>query len=144
VSTLDRRLGELGAERWAQTWLLTAFGTLGLALAAIGVYGVVRYAVASRRHEIAVRIALGARPSDVYRLILGEGMIGPMAGAAIGLVGASWVTTVMSHLLFEVTATDPLTFAGVGVVLIAAALSACWLPARRASRIDPIGALRHL
>jgi predicted permease len=144
VSTLDRRLGELGAERRAQTWLLTAFAALGLALAAIGVYGVVRYAAASRRHEIAVRIALGAQRSDVYRLILGEGMIAPMTGAAIGLLGASWVTTVMSHLLFDVTPTDPLTFSGVGAVLIAAAFVACWLPARRASRVDPIGVLRHL
>jgi hypothetical protein len=142
TKTLDRRLGELNAARHAQTWLITAFATVALALAVIGIYGIMRYAVAAREHEIAVRIALGARRAHVFRLIVGEGMIAPVIGAAIGLVGAVWLTALMSHLLFEISPTDPTTFASVGAVLAGAALAACWLPARRASRVDPIGALR--
>jgi ABC-type antimicrobial peptide transport system permease subunit len=142
VTTLERRLGELSAPRTAQTWLLTAFASLALALAAIGIYGVVRYGVAQRRHEIAVRIALGARAGDVLRLIVGEGMIAPFAGAIIGLLGAVWLTRLLTHLLFEIDPTDPITFGAVAVVLVSAALVACWLPARRASRVDPLQALR--
>ena len=142
AKALDRRLGELSAARLAQTWLLTAFATVALTLAVIGIYGIMRYAVAAREHEIAVRIALGARRLDVFRLIVGEGMIAPIVGATIGLMCALWLTALMSHLLFEIKATDPATFAGGGAVLAGAALAACWLPARRASRVDPIGALR--
>jgi hypothetical protein len=142
AQTLDRRLGELSGARQAQTWLFTAFAALALALAVIGIYGIVRYAVAAREHEMAVRIALGARRSDVLRLIVGEGMIGPIVGATLGLVCALWLTGLMSHLLFEISPTDSATLAGVGAVLVSAALVACWMPARRASRVDPIGALR--
>jgi predicted lysophospholipase L1 biosynthesis ABC-type transport system permease subunit len=142
VTTLDRRLGVLSAPRQAQTWLLTSFAALALALSAIGIYGIVRYGVAQRRHEIAVRMALGAGAYDVRRLIIGQGMRPPLVGAMIGLTCAMWLTKVMSHLLFDISPTDPITFCGVTAVLAGAALVACWLPARRASRVDPIGALR--
>jgi predicted permease len=142
ATTLERRLGELSAPRQAQTWLLTSFAALALALAVIGIYGVVRYAVTQRHHEMALRIALGARPSDVVRLIVGHGMVAPLAGVTIGLICAMWLTTAMSHLVFEISPTDPITFAGVAIVLTTVALLACWLPARRAARVDPIVALR--
>ncbi len=142
VTTLDRRLGELGAERRAQTWLLTMFAGLALGLAAIGIYGIVRYGVAQRTREIGIRIALGATTPDVLRLIVGQGMVAPLVGATCGLLCAFWLTAVMSHLLFEVSATDPPTFAAAAVVLAAAAFVACWLPARKAAKVDPIVALR--
>lgn len=142
ATSLDRRLAEFGAPRQAQTWLLTAFAALALTLAAIGIYGIVRYRVSERRREIAIRIAIGAGASDVFCEVVGRGMTAPLLGVAIGLVGASWVTQVMSHLLFEISPTDPTTFAVVGGALAAAGLLACWIPARRASHVDPIEALR--
>jgi putative ABC transport system permease protein len=142
VTTLERRLGELTAPRQAQTWLLASFAALALMLAMVGIHGIVRYAVSQRHHEIALRIALGARPSDVVRLIVGHGMVPPLAGVAIGLVCAMWLTTVMAHLVFEISPTDPITFTGVAIVLMTVAWVACWLPARRAARVDPIVALR--
>jgi predicted permease len=143
TATVDATLGDLGAQRSFQTWVLGAFAAVALALSAIGIYGVVHFSVAQRRQEIGIRLALGASRSDISRLILSQGMAFPVAGTVLGLIGAASLTRVMRHLLFRVDAADPATFAAVATVLLAVSLAACWLPARRAMRMDPLVALRH-
>ena len=126
------------------TVLLTgAFGLLALLLAGIGIYGVISYTVAQRTREIGIRRVLGARVSDVIGLVVGEGLVLGVMGIALGLAGASVIMTWISALLFGVTARDPLTYAGVGTVLLAIAGFASWVPARRAIRVEPVTALRH-
>jgi predicted permease len=142
MAPADQQLGGLSAQRSFQTWLLTAFSVLALALAAVGIYGVVHYAVAERTREIGVRVALGASGSDVLRLVLTQGMRLPVAGIAIGLVGALGLSRTMAHLLFDTRPTDPVTYVGVALTLTTVALCACLLPARRASHVDPIVAIR--
>ena len=122
--------------------MLAIAGTVALLLGAVGIYGVIAYIAAQRMREIGIRMALGAQAADVRRLVLGQGMTLAGVGIAIGLVGAMGVTRVMRALLYETSPTDPLTFAGVVPLLVAAALLACWVPARRAMRADPIVALR--
>jgi putative ABC transport system permease protein len=143
VTSLESEMGNLSAERRFQTWLLALFAAVALALSAIGIYGLMYYAVAQRTHEIGVRIALGAQSSDVLRLVIGQGMKLALLGAAAGLIVSLWLTRVLSHLLFGVKATDPATFVGVSFVLAGMAFLACYLPARKASRIDPLTSLRH-
>lgn len=143
VTTVENRLGELSAQRRLNTWLLALFAALALALTMIGIYGTMHYAVAQRTHEIGIRLALGARATDVLRLIIGQGMKLALIGAAAGLLAALWLTSVMAHLLFGVSAHDPVTFAGVALVLAGVALLACYLPARKATKVDPLVALRH-
>jgi putative ABC transport system permease protein len=143
VTTLESEMGNLSAERRFQTWLLALFAAAALALSATGIYGLMYYAVAQRTHEIGIRIALGARSLDVLRLVIGQGMKLAMLGVAVGLIVSLWLTRVLSHLLFGVKATDPATFIGVSFVLAGVAFLACYLPARKASRIDPLIALRH-
>lgn len=142
VSTADAQLGDFSALRRFQTWLLTTFALLALALAAVGIFGLVHYAVAERTREIGVRMALGATPGDVLRLTLLQGMRSPMLGIAIGLLASAALTRVMSHLLFGVRAGDPVTFAAVAGVLATVAGAACYLAGRRAVRVDPVIALR--
>jgi len=142
VSTADAQLGDFSALRRFQTWLLTTFALLALLLAAVGIFGLVHYAVAERTREIGVRMALGASPGDVLRLTLFQGMRTPVVGIALGLVASAALTRVMSHLLFGVTAGDPVTFAAVAGVLAIVALAACYLAGRRAVRVDPVAALR--
>jgi predicted permease len=142
VQTLDQQLAQsVSTQRFSMT-LLTLFGVLALSLAAIGVYGVTAYTVAQRTHEVGVRMALGAQPADIVKLVLGEGLRLGLAGVVVGIASALALTRVMRNLLYGVSTTDPLTFFTVSAILVAVALAACYLPARRAARVDPIVALR--
>jgi putative ABC transport system permease protein len=123
--------------------LVLAFAALALTLAAVGVYGLLNYSVGSRTHEIGVRMALGAERSEVLEMILGHGLALIMSGVVLGLAGA-WVTTrALESMLFQVHARDAATFVGACLVLIAVGLVACYLPARRATKVDPMVALRY-
>jgi putative ABC transport system permease protein len=123
--------------------LLGIFALIALILAAVGIYGVISYSVAQRTQEIGIRIALGARSLDVITLVLRDGMRLVLLGIAIGLAGAFALTRWMSSLLFEISATDPLTFAVIALLVALVALLACIVPARRATKVDPMIALRH-
>jgi putative ABC transport system permease protein len=123
--------------------LLGLFSALALVLAAIGIYGVISYSVAQRTHEIGIRMALGADRAGVLRMILAQGMKIAGAGVVIGLAASFGLTRWMAKLLFSVSAADPLTFTAVALVLVLIALLACYIPARRALRVDPIIALRY-
>ena len=124
-------------------WALGAFAVLAVALAAIGLYGVISFLTAQRTHEVGIRMALGAQGHHILRSVVGQGMALALRGMALGLLGAWALTRVLSSWLFHVTATDPQTFAFVAALMAAVALFACYLPARRAMRVDPMTALRH-
>jgi predicted permease len=142
VQTLDQQLAQsVSTQRFSMT-LLALFGGLALSLAAIGVYGVTAYTAAQRTHEVGVRRALGAQPADIVKLVLGEGLRLGLVGVVVGIACALALTRVMRNLLYGVSATDPITFFAVSAVLVGVALAACYLPARRAARVDPIVALR--
>jgi ABC-type antimicrobial peptide transport system permease subunit len=130
-------------QRRFQTWLLSVFSGLALALAVLGVFGVMHYSVAARTNEIGIRMAVGARSSDIVTLVLGNGAALATAGIAVGALTALWSTTVISGMLYGVKPTDPLSFAVAAFLLLAFALLATYLPAHRASRIDPLSALRQ-
>jgi putative ABC transport system permease protein len=132
----------LGSRRF-NLILIGFFGIVALLLATAGVFGVMAYSVSRRTREIGVRVALGASSSDVLRMILGQGLRTIVIGVAIGIVGSLALTRTVESLLFGVTATDPLTFGSVTLLLVATALLACYVPARRAMRVDPMVALRH-
>jgi putative ABC transport system permease protein len=143
VQTMTQRIGSQLATDRVIAVLLSVFGGCALLLAAIGIYGVVGYAVAQRTHEIGIRIALGADQRDILKLIVSQGMVLTAIGAGIGLVLALAATQLLKSLLFGISATDPLTFVSVVVVLVGVALLACYLPARRAMKVDPLVALRY-
>jgi putative ABC transport system permease protein len=141
--TLERAIADSLSERRVSMAVLVAFAALALLLAAIGIYGVVSYAAAQRQGEIGIRMALGAQRGQVLRLVLAHGGRMAALGIAIGVVAAFWLTKLMASLLYGVRASDPATFVVVAGGLLLVALAASWLPARRATRVDPMVALRH-
>ncbi len=143
VSTLSDRWEELGTQRRMQTWLLTLFGVIALVMAMMGIYGLQYYSVSERSHEIGIRMALGAKTADVLMLIIREGLIVSGIGLLAGLVSAQALTRFLSSQLYGVAPEDPVTIAMVSLVLIAVTLMASWIPAHRATRVDPMVALRY-
>jgi predicted permease len=143
VQTMESQISEsLAARRFAMI-LLGAFAVLALVLASVGIYGVVAYIMGQRTHEIGIRMALGAQRDDVLRLVVWQGARLALMGVGIGIAGALALTRLMTKLLYGVSATDPLTFAGLALILTLVAIAACCLPARRAMRVDPVVALRY-
>jgi putative ABC transport system permease protein len=142
VMSMDRLIANASAERRFSLLLLTLFAAIALALSAIGIYGVMAYTTTQRRHEIGIRLALGAGGSDVMRLVVGQGMRLVLIGLAAGLFGAWILSRVLASQLFGITAQDPITYASVALLLGVVALAATWLPAQRATRVDPMISLR--
>jgi putative ABC transport system permease protein len=142
IGTMEEVLETTMGQRRLTLMLLAVFAAVALLLAVIGIYGVIAYAVTQRTQELGIRRALGAQQGDILRLVLGQGLVLALVGVAAGIAGAFWLTRVMTGLLFHVSATDPATFAGIAILLVAVALLASYIPARRATRIDPMAALR--
>ena len=135
-------LGGLFIFRLAAT-LAAALGFLGLVLAVIGIYGIVSFGMGQRTQEMGIRMALGAARADILKLAIGQGLAPVSLGLVAGVLSAWAVTRAMSHLLIGVSSSDPVTYVGTALVLLSVALLACWIPARRASRVDPMVALRY-
>jgi putative ABC transport system permease protein len=142
VQTMDDVVAGATARPRFTLVLLATFAGVALVLAAVGIYGVISYAVSRRTHEIGVRMALGATPRNVVRLIVGQGMRVVAVGVAVGLAGALLVTRLMTNVVYGIRVTDPLTYAAVSVLLVVVALVASYVPARRATRIDPLASMR--
>jgi len=143
VRTMEQIVDQSVAPRRFSMLLLAVFAVVALALAIIGIYGMLSYAVAQRTREIGLRMTLGAQRTDVMRLVIGHGMKLAIAGVILGLIASFALTRTMKTLLFGVSATDPVTFGLITLVLVVVALLACWIPARRATRVNPIEALRY-
>jgi len=142
LKTVERRISERTSPKRFMTAMMGVFAAIALLLAGVGLYAVMAYVVSQRTHEIGVRLALGARSRDILRLISRQGLKLTLAGLALGMAGAFTLTRVMAPLLYGVAATDPLTFILISLSLAGVALLACWLPARRATKVDPMVALR--
>jgi putative ABC transport system permease protein len=143
VKTMEQHIAESLSQRRFSVWLLSAFAAIALLLAAIGIYGVMSYTVSERTHEIGIRMALGATTRDVLRQVFGQGTKLILIGMSLGLLAAFWLTRFLETLVFKVKTLDPATFVIAGALLILIALLACYLPARRATKVDPISALRQ-
>jgi putative ABC transport system permease protein len=143
LGTMHARLGEFYASLRFNMLLFGVFALVALLLAAVGLYGVLAYMVTQRTHEIGIRIALGARTRDVLWLIVRQGLALTLIGVALGLTAALGLTRVIQNLLYEVSATDPVTFVGIALLLLGVAFIASFIPARRATKVDPLTALRH-
>jgi putative ABC transport system permease protein len=143
VATIEQQLQQLGSRRKLQTWLLSLFSLLALVLAAIGIYGIMHYSVTQRTHEIGIRMALGAPPSNVLGMVIRQALALALIGVAMGVTGGLWMTRALASLLYGVTPTDPATFALVSIILAVVALFASFTPAWRAAKVDPLVALRH-
>ena len=143
VRTLEGLIDNSVSRPQFNLFLLGAFATLALLMSSLGLYGVMSYAVMQRTREIGIRMALGAPARDVLRMVVKQGMTLALIGVALGLAGALALTRVMRNLLFNVSATDPATFASIALLLISVATIASYIPARRATKIDPLQALRH-
>jgi putative ABC transport system permease protein len=141
--TMDELIGDSLVKYRFPAILISLFGGIALVIAAVGVYGVISYSVAQRTHEIGIRVALGASRGRILRMTLGQGLFLAAIGAILGLVASHWLTQLLRDLLFGVTPSDPLTLAGATLALLAVAFMACWIPARRATRVDPLVALRY-
>jgi putative ABC transport system permease protein len=142
-TTLEQVVSSAFDARRFSLVLFTVFAGVALLITLIGLYGMLAYLVAERRHEIGVRMALGAQPGNVLRLVIGQGLKLVVLGVIVGLIGAWGLTRFMQSLLFGVTPTDPGTFAAIALLLLLVALMACWIPARRATKVDPLVALRY-
>jgi len=143
VASFPEMLGRSVSRERFRTFLLGSFSAIALLLAAVGIFGVISYSASQRSREIGIRVAVGARRRDILRLLLGQGAGLALLGLGIGMGFASLLTRLMAGLLYSISATDPLTFGGVALILFAVAIAAAYIPARRATRIDPIVALRH-
>jgi predicted permease len=143
VTTMDQLVADSMVQRRFSLFLFGTFALLALVLAVVGIYGVMSYMVSQRTREIGIRMALGARLVDIIRLVVSQGMLMVVVGVLIGLAGAFALTRLMASLLFGITATDPVTFTAVSLLLAGVALAACLIPARRAARVNPTVALRY-
>ncbi|MBI3667428.1 MAG: FtsX-like permease family protein [Acidobacteria bacterium] len=143
VRTMEQVVSQSVARRRFQMLLLGLFATVALVLTMVGLYGVISYSVSQRTHEIGIRMALGAQQGDVLRMVVGQGLRLAMFGLGAGLAAALLLTRVLSSMLYGVSPTDPATFAGVSFLLAVVALAASYFPARRATKVDPMVALRH-
>jgi len=143
IAALENRLGTYLAQRRFQTSLLIAFSAVALLMSAIGIYGLIQYSIAARTHEIGIRMAIGAQAGQIFRMIMGEGFKLTLTGLVLGLLGALWLGRAGASLLYGVTATDPLTFMSVSLLLTVVATAACYFPARRSMKVEPVVALRQ-
>jgi putative ABC transport system permease protein len=143
IATMDRLLSRSVAPDRFNLFLLGLFAALALVLATVGIYGVLAFGVGRRTHEIGIRLAMGAHQDDILQLVVRQGMKLVLVGIVLGIAGALALTRLMASLLYGVSATDPATFIAVTFLLVSVAMMACYVPARRAMRVDPVVALRH-